>query len=302
MPILVLRPGAFFVGLHAGLAHQRRNGVELTARFGIADLLHPLDQSSRQQLEVIPLFPPTVRKYQTATAGRRPRQALLSGALRLGPRLLPEIYGLLPPACAALGIPEPELYLMRGDANARSVGHDRTAIVIYNRLLEDLAVDEIEAVLAHECGHILAGHILYRQMAQAAMRTPASGPGRSLFTEVPGLAGAQIQAALFNWYRRSELTADRAAAAYLGSAEPMQRAMLRILGVPRQVGEVSADAVLEQAAELDQISEPGRWDRSLTPDLDNATGHPMAALRIRELATWTESGGFRHLAGVSNPA
>jgi Zn-dependent protease with chaperone function len=276
--------------------------VELTARFGISDVLHPLDQSSRQQLEVIPLLQPTVRKYVTVTAGRKPRQALLSGALRLGPRQLPEIYGLLPPICAALGIPEPELYLMRGDANARSVGHDQPAIVIYNRLLEDLAADEVEAVLAHECGHVLAGHILYRQMAQAAMRTPG-GPGRSLFTEVPGLAAAQIQSALYNWYRRSELTADRVAAAYLGSAEPMQRAMLRILGVPKWLpGEVSADAVLEQAAELDQISVPGRWDRSFTPDLDNATGHPMAALRIRELSSWAESEDFRQLAGLPHPA
>jgi Zn-dependent protease with chaperone function len=262
-------------------------GRELSAHFSISDVQHPLDLSSRQQLEVIPLLQPTVRKYLTATAGRKPRQALLSGALRLGPRQLPEIYGLLPPVCAAFGIPEPELYLMRGDANARTVGHDRAAIVIYNRLLEDLAGDEVEAVLAHECGHILAGHVLYRQMAQAAMRTPASGAGRSLFSEVPGLAATQIQAALFNWYRRSELTADRAAAAYLGSAEPMQRAMLRILGVPKWLpGDVSPDAVLEQAAELDEISGPGRWDRSFVPDLDNATGHPMAPLRFRELSSW----------------
>jgi Zn-dependent protease with chaperone function len=278
-------------------------GRELTVRFSVSDVVHPLDLSSRQQLELIPLFLPTVRKYLTVTAGRRSRQMLLSGALRLGPRQVPEIYGLLPPVCAALGIPEPELYLMRGDANARSVGHDPAAIVIYNRLLEDLAADEVEAVLAHECGHILAGHILYRQMAQAAMRSPATVPGRSLFTEVPGLAAAQIQTALYTWYRRSELTADRAAAACLGSAEPMQRAMLRILGVPRWLpAAASADAVLEQAAELDEISEPGRWDRSFTPDLDNATGHPMAALRIRELSSWADSDDFRHLTGLPHPA
>lgn len=277
-------------------------GRELTARFGISDVLHPLDQSSRQQLEVIPLLQPTVRKFLTATASRKPRQALLSGALRLGPRQLPDVYGLLPPVCAALGIPEPELYLMRGDANVRSVGHDQPAIVIYNRLLEDLAGDEVQAVLAHECGHILAGHILYRQMAQAAMRTPP-GASRTLLTEVPSLAGTQIQAALFHWYRRSELTADRAAAACLGSAEPMQRAMLRVLGVPKWLpGEVSVDAIAEQAAELDRVSEPGRWDRSFTPDLDNATGHPMPALRIRELSAWADSEDFRQLAGLAHPA
>jgi hypothetical protein len=87
---------------------------------------------------------------------------------------------------------------MRGDANARTVGHDRPAIVICNRLLEDLADDEVQAMLAHECGHILAAHVLYRQMAQALIRAaPPGEPGRSLLAEVPGLGSAQVQAALF---------------------------------------------------------------------------------------------------------
>jgi len=253
---------------------------------------------------VIPLLQPTVKKYLLATAGRKPRHALLAGALRLGPRQLPEIYHLLPPICEALGIPEPELYLMRGDANVRTAGHERAAIVIYNRLLEDLARDEVEAVLAHECGHILAAHTLYRQMAQAAMRAGASGGlGRSLFADVPGLASGQIQAALFSWYRKSELTADRAAVAYLGGPEPMQRALGRVLGVPKWLpGEISYGALLEQAAELDLISEAGRWDRSLAPDFENATGHPLGAMRIRELTGWAESPEFRRLARVPHPA
>jgi Zn-dependent protease with chaperone function len=272
-------------------------GRALAGSFGISDFLHPLDRSARQQLEVIPLLQPTVRKYLTAAASRKPRQVLLSGALRLGPRQLPDIYRMLPPICAAFGIPEPELYLMRGDANARTVGHDRPAIVIYNRLLEDLADDEVQAMLAHECGHILAAHVLYRQMAQALIRAaPPGGPGRSLLAEVPGLGSAQVQAALFSWYRKSELTADRAAVAYLGGAGPMQRALFRVLGVPKWLpGEVDYAAYLEQVAELDQISEAGRWDRALAPDLENGSGHPVAALRIRELTAWADSDAFRRL-------
>ena len=122
-------------------------------------------------------------------------------------------------------------------------------------------------------------------------------------TEVPGLASAQIQAALFSWYRKSELTADRAAVAYLGSAEPMRRALFRVMGVPKWLpGEVSYAAFAEQVAELDQISEVGRWDRGLAPDLDNGSGHPTAAIRIRELTDWAESDGFRAASPVAHPA
>jgi hypothetical protein len=67
-------------------------------------------------------------------------------------------------------------------------------------------------------------------------------------------------------------------------------------------GEVSYAAYLEQIAELDQISEAGRWDRTLAPDLENGSGHPAAAIRIRELTTWADSDAFRRLARTPDPA
>jgi hypothetical protein len=240
-------------------------GRAVAASFGTSDFLHPLDRSARQQLEAIPLLAPTVKKYLTAAADRKPRQVLLSGALRLGPRQLPDIYRMLPPICAAFGIPEPELYLMRGDANARTVGHDRPAIVIYNRLLEDLADDEVEAMLAHECGHILASHALYRQMAQALIRSAPPWPTWA----GPGPCSARCSA---SW------------------------------GCPSGC---RGSAYLEQVVELDQISEAGRWDRLLAPDLENGSGHPVAALRIRELTAWADSDAFRRLTAegeIARPA
>ncbi|HEV2451665.1 MAG TPA: M48 family metallopeptidase [Streptosporangiaceae bacterium] len=275
----------------------------MTAVFDVTDFLHPLDMSARQQLERIPLLQATVKKYLSVVTDRKVRQALLASALRLGPKQLPEIYRLLPPICEAFGIAEPELYLTRGgEANAMTVGHTRTAIVIYNQLLEDLAEDEIQAVLAHECGHILAEHILYRQMANAMLRAGATagGLGTPVFKAVAGLATGQIQAALIDWYRKSELTADRAAVAYFRDPEPMQRALFHILGVPKWwPGEVSYSAFLEQAAEFDQVTEASRWDRYLARTLESGSTHPIPAVRIRELTVWAESPAFKQLAGIA---
>lgn len=274
----------------------------MTAIFNVSDFLHPLDLSARQQLEGIPLLQPTVKKYLSVVTDRKTRQVLLASALRLGPRQLPEIYRMLPPICDAFGIEEPELYLTRGEANAMAVGHSRTAIVIYNQLLEDLAEDEINAVLAHECGHILAQHVLYRQMAQAMLRAGASaaGLGTPLFKMVAGVATSQIQTALFDWYRKSELTADRAAVAYLRDPEPMQRALFHIIGVPKWMpGEISYTAFLEQAAEFDQITESSKWDRYLARGLESGSTHPIPAIRIRELRVWAQSDTFRQLLGIT---
>jgi len=271
--------------------------------FDVTDFLHPLDLSARQQLEAIPLLQPTVKRFLSTVTDRKVRQVLLSSALRLGPKQLPEIYRLLPPICDAFGIPEPELYLTRREANAMAVGHSRTAIVIYNQLLEDLAEDEIEAVLAHECGHIMAQHILYRQMAQAMVRAGASVGvlGTPLFKVVTGLASAQIQTALINWYRKSELTADRAAVAYLRDPEPMQRALFHIIGVPKWLpGDISYLAFLEQAAEFDQSTEATRLDRWLARSLESGSTHPIPTVRIRELTVWAESAAFRQLMQIAD--
>lgn len=279
----------------------------MTAAFDVMDFLHPHDMSARQQLERIPLLQQAVKTYLSAFTDRRIRQMLLANALRLGPKQLPDVYRMLPPICEALGIAEPELYLTRGDANAYTVGHDRTAIVIHNALLEDLAEDEIEAVLAHECGHIMAEHVLYRQMAQAVVRAGASAG--SLGGPIVQLAAAvgtkQIEQALFNWYRKSELTADRAAIAYMGTPEPLQRALFRLIGVPKWVpGEesLSHTAFLQQAEEFEDVVDSSRWERFLSRGLDSGATHPMPALRMREVTTWAQTERFAQILAMSRAA
>ena len=272
------------------------------AAYEAADFLHPMDVSARQQLERVPLLDKGVKAYLEMFTDRQVRQGLLANALRLGPRQLPDIYRLLPRICDAFGIPEPELYLRRGDANAFTVGHSQPAIVMFSGLLDDLAEDEVEAVLAHECGHILAEHVLYRQMAQVMVRAggTAAGMGPFAVRAIAAIGTNQIQAALFNWYRKSELTADRAAVAYMGGPEPIQRALFHITGVPKWMpGELSVEAFLQQADELEDIHEASRWERFLGRGLDSASTHPMPTLRMRELTRWAESDRYRQVVSIA---
>lgn len=277
----------------------------MNAVFDVTDFLHPQDISARQQLERVPLLQKGVKAYLSTFTDRRVRQWMMSNSLRLGPRQLPHVYRLLPPICEALGIDEPELYLTRGDANAYTVGHDRTAIVLQNGLLEDLQEEEITAVLAHECGHIMAEHILYRQMAQALVRAgeSAGAIGGTAMQLVTALGSKQVEAALLTWYRKSELTADRAAVAFMGGAEPMQRALFHIVGVPQwQAAEVSPAAFLEQADEFEEVAESSWWDRYISRRLDAATTHPMPALRMRELTSWAQSERFAQVSAMARAA
>jgi Zn-dependent protease with chaperone function len=267
------------------------------AAFQATDVLHPLDRAARQQLEGIPLLQSAVKKYLKLVSERRDRNWLLSNAIRLGPDQLPEIYRMLPPVCVAFGIPEPELYLMRGPANAMTMGHSRTVIVLHDQILEDLAEDEIQAVIAHECGHALCEHVLYRQMALAVQGVGAGvGALGGTAGAIAGLASVPLQLALLNWFRKSELTADRAAALFMGSGEPMERALFHLLGVPKWfAGEISFARFAAQTVEFDALNEESKWDRFLSRKLESGLTHPIPTIRIRELTTWTESSEFRQL-------
>jgi Zn-dependent protease with chaperone function len=274
----------------------------MAAVFDVTDFLHPQDLSARQQLEAIPLLQQTVKKYLAWVSDRRYQQALLASAVRLRPNQLPAIYRMLPPICDAFGIPEPELYLMRGSANAFTIGHSRVAIVINHEILEDLAEDEIQAVLAHECGHILAEHTLYRQMAQAMVEVGESAAmlGSAWVRAAAGLASMQIRTALLNWYRKSELTADRAAVAFFRDPEPMQRALFHIIGAPKWMpAEISYADIVEQADEFDRNAASSKLSRHFARELETGSTHPNPALRIRELAIWASSPTFKQLFEIA---
>ena len=188
------------------------------AVFSASDVIHPFDEAAKRQLESMTGLQATVQAFMKVYSEREAHNFHLSECLRFGPKQLPEIYRLLPPICDAFGIPEPELYLAMGDVNAYTFGHTRTSIVIFSELLDHLAPDEIEAVIAHECGHILLKHVLYHSMAQfldAAREIGAMAPIPGL-SALLTLASVPVQSALTSWSHKSELSADRAAAAYMG--------------------------------------------------------------------------------------
>lgn len=78
----------------------------------------------------------------------------MASTIRLSPTQFPEIYKHLPPICERLGIQEPEFYLeMNPTPNAYTAGDTRVFIVVTSSLVEMMDDEELDAILAHECGH-----------------------------------------------------------------------------------------------------------------------------------------------------
>lgn len=86
--------------------------------------------------------------------------------------------------------------------NAWTSGDTRIYITVTYSLVEMMSDEELDAIIAHECGHILCRHVLYHTLAQWISSGLAN---LGLF----GTLATPVQFALCYWSRKSELSADR---------------------------------------------------------------------------------------------
>src|SRR5207248_5365738 len=95
-------------------------------------------------------------------------------------------------------------------------------------------------------GHVLSGHAMYRSMLDHLLALSR----RMFFVPVGYLGLRALITALEEWYRKSELSCDRAG--LLAGQDPASalRAQMKIAGGAR-LGEMDVTAFLEQAREYD---------------------------------------------------
>jgi Zn-dependent protease with chaperone function len=136
------------------------------------EFIHPEDETARRRLEAVPGFRTAVKWLMGIGVETLCHGLFMAEKIRLSSTQLPELYNHLPPICQRFGIAEPEFYLEAGPPNAYTLGDTHTFLVITSGLLSHVKNDdELIAVLAHECGHILCRHVLYKTMASMMLNT-----------------------------------------------------------------------------------------------------------------------------------
>lgn len=252
---------------------------------------HPEDAAALRNLKAIPGFPALVKKtmefgYERAIYGEN-----MASRIRLSPTQLPKIYNRLPPICQKLGISEPEFYLeMDPIPNANTFGDTHICLRITSGLLEYLDEDEIDSVIAHECGHIACHHVLYHNMANLILS------GFSNF--ILGTLMKPFEYALLYWYRKSELSADRAAALVSG-VDSVVKTQVRLSGGPKSITkDINIQEWAQQANEYENIRSEKLWDKTLQTLMIMNQSHPYAAVRVREILQWGESEQYESLRKI----
>lgn len=253
------------------------------------DFIHPEDEAALRQMENMPGFTAFMKKvmsigYETLKYGTN-----MASNIRLSERQLPEIYRHLPPICEKLGIAEPEFYLeMDPVPNAYTSGDTRIFMTVTSGLLEMMTDEELDGVIAHECGHILCRHVLYHTVAQWLV----SGLEN---LNVIGALTTPIRFAMLYWYRKSELSADQAAC-LATSPETVTAVMARLAGGPHDItSKIDMDEWASQADEYEKIRNANMWNKTLQIGAVASLSHPFAAVRVREILKWAESDQFKML-------
>lgn len=254
-----------------------------------SEFMHPEDAAALRQLESIPGFPSFVKSI--LSLGLEPlRYGMnMASSVRLSEKQLPDIYRHLPPICGKLGIPVPEFYLsMDPVPNAWTFGDTRIFVTVTSGLLDMMDDEELDAVLAHECGHILCHHVLYHSVATYIL----------LGADALGLLGKltiPIQLGFLYWQRKSELTCDRAGAV-ITSPEVVSRTMARLSAGPKKLtADINMDEWARQADEYDAIWNSNTWNKALQVFAIAQQNHPFSAVRVREVLNWGKTDAYRNL-------
>lgn len=270
------------------------SGGEETRRIltGISPLAweHPADRAALQAVRKVPGFDLTLRKVFGMFGERALRLAFQANAVRVSEDQYGWIHERHLRVCRTLDVEDvPELYVSQEPVvNAGALGVDDPFVVLNSAMVEVLEPDELEAVIGHEVGHIVSGHALYRTLMVLLLRL-------SLFRyPVAGVAVRPILYALLEWYRKSELSSDRAGLLAVQDPEASMRVLMHLAGGARgHAKDLDLDAFVRQA---DAYREEGDLLDSVYKVL-NVLGstHPFAVVRVAELRSWIESGDYERV-------
>lgn len=251
---------------------------------------HPADRAALNALRALPGFDEVLKRVMGFLGERGVRQLFLANAVRVGPEQRPKLNGLYSEVLETLDAPDRwDLYVSQTPvANAMAIGFQRPFIVFNSGMLEILDENERRAVIAHEVGHIMSGHPTYTTLAIILLTI-----GVANLPMLAGLVLLPFELALFEWYRKAEFSADRAALLGTQNIRQTQSVHLKLAGGPAMDDPIDLDAFLAQAREYETMAGP--WDKVWQFINTAFRTHPFATVRAGELQRWIDSGEYERI-------
>jgi Zn-dependent protease with chaperone function len=251
---------------------------------------HPSDRAALVTLRSVPGFDALLKGSFGFFSERRLRMMYLASAVRVDETQFAGVHALYVDAARVLDItPLPQLFISQDPrVNAWALGLDNPFIVITTGTLDLLDDDELRVVLGHELGHVLSGHALYSSVLFTLMRI--SGVSNAI--PLGGIGLRAIVTALKEWYRKAELSCDRAGLLVSQDPGAVTRVQMKMAGGAR-VADMDLRAFLAQAEEYESTGDAREGVIRILNLLD-AT-HPFAVVRALAIKRWIEGGDYARI-------
>jgi Zn-dependent protease with chaperone function len=257
---------------------------------------HPADRSALVALRSLTGFDTVLKRLAGLFSERAIRLMYLGGSVRAGETQFRNLGDMVRDASYILDLPEvPELYVVQDPApNAMTIGSDHPFIVLNTGLVDLLDDEELRFVVAHEVGHVLSGHAVYRTMALILTNLGS----RIAWLPLGNIAISAILMGLNEWQRKSELSADRAGLLAGQDVDAGKRALMKLAGGSR-LTEMSSEAFREQAREYDAAGDVRDGLLKFLNLLNRS--HPYAVVRFAELEHWAAEGEYQRILAGDYP-
>ena len=257
---------------------------------------HPADRSALVALRKLSGFDVLLSKLFGLFNERALRLMFLAGAVKVSERQFPHIYSLVRDGSYILDLPDvPECYVIQSpDVNAMAIGKDRPFIVLTTGLVNLNDEEELRFVVGHELGHILSGHAVYRTMLLILIQLSV----RIAWMPIGYIGLRAIIWGLEEWFRKSELSCDRAGLLAGQDVDAARRSLMKLAGGP-MLSELNPDAFREQAHEYDAV--PDLRDSILKLLQLQGNTHPFAVVRFAQLDGWATDGSYETILSGDYP-
>jgi len=266
---------------------------------------HPLDKKGLDTLQKTPGLDFLVKKFYELGLEKILQLQFVGSNLKITSSSLPDIHELLEDVCETLNLKTtPEFYVRHDNYTATTqavtnnlqgitTGVDHPLVIISAECIDSFSKEELLFVLGCEIGRIKSQHVLYKEIAVLLPIVSGILGGITFginFTE-PIVQGLSL--ALWQWYRWSEFTADRAGLLACQDLSTAMRAMAKISGLPKKYFDsFNIDSFITQAREFE-----GFGDTSYTKILKvfslMARSQAFTVSRANELLKWVDSGEYK---------
>jgi len=251
---------------------------------------HPLDLQATNTLKQIPGVDIAIRSVLGSVAEQFFYLNNIASSVLVSEKQLPHLHKLLIEACEILDLEPPQLYIQQNptpNAYTFAMRGKQPFVVMHTSLIEMLTPEEIQAVIAHELGHLKCEHGVYLTMANvlvlAANLLPTWGT----------VLAQSLQEQMLQWVRCAEFSCDRAALLAIQDPKVVMSVLMKLAGgSPSLAPQLNLDAFIEQAHAYDSIATDSLGEMLQAAQTAQLT-HPVPVIRAREIERWSSSAEYQ---------